>query len=220
MALVWVAQLRPRNLAIVEPARTALVGALAVLYAALAEQGAPGRRVAIASMMGSWGVQLAVYMWYGRVRGRPEHHELAALRNRHSDRERSWSFAICQRQALASAFLSLPALLSVVNPTPEFSPIEYAAAGLWLAGFSGQATAERRQLAPPSDAVPDEPPPPPPPSRARRAPDRLFESIIWIAFALFASASPWGWLAATPAAVAIVKARVLSPAPRVLTTSL
>jgi steroid 5-alpha reductase family enzyme len=197
MTIVWLAQLRLRNVGVLEPVRTALIGALAILYASLARQGALGRRVAIASMMGSWGVQLAIYMWYGR----------------NADRERAWSFGVCQRQALIAAFLSLPALLPAINPEPELSPLEYAAAGLWLVGFAGEAAVERRRLAPPAaaaDVAPDAPTPPP--RRAWRLPARLFDWMVWIAFALFALASPYGWIACAPAGWVLAR-RAPSPQP-------
>ncbi len=192
MTLVWLAQLRRRNLGLLEPARTALIGALAILYASLAQQGAPGRRVAIASMMGSWGLQLAIYMWYGR----------------NVDRERAWSFAACQRQALVAAFLSLPALFPAINPEPELAPLEYAAAGLWLVGFAGEAAVERRRLTPPADAgdvVADASTLPP--RRTWRLPGHLFDRIVWIAFALFAVASPFGWIGILSVGCCVLRAR-------------
>jgi steroid 5-alpha reductase family enzyme len=92
-------------------------------------------------------------------------------------------------------FFSLPALLAVVNPAPEFSLLEYAAAALWAVAFAGESTADRQLLHFKME-----------PTNAGRTcqqglwrysrhPNYFFEWLIWVSYALFAAASPWGWLA-------------------------
>ena len=70
---------------------------------------------------------------------------------------------------LTSALLfSLPAWLASRNADEGFSAVELAAAGLWLIAFAAERTCDRQRL--------------------RVAP-------VWLAVALFAAGSPWGWIA-------------------------
>jgi steroid 5-alpha reductase family enzyme len=38
----------------------------------------------------------------------------------------------------------LPALVAAVNPREGFSPFEFAGAGLWMHGVTGEVTADRQ----------------------------------------------------------------------------
>lgn len=151
-------------------------GALAVLYANIGA-GAWARRSAIAWMMGSWGARLTVQALYTPA---PEVPRLPA------SRFQLLSFA---------AFFSLPGLIASRNPEPSLSPIEMAACALWVFAFAGETTADRQLLRFTSK-----------PENAgmtcrsglwRYSPyaHAIFETLIWTALALYASASPWGWLA-------------------------
>ena len=95
----------------------------------------------------------------------------------------------------SSALFSLPALVASINPDPSISAIELAACALWLVAFAGEATADRQLLRFASN-----------PEHAgvacrsgiwRVVPHAhaVCEALIWSAFALFAYASPWGWIA-------------------------
>lgn len=57
MALLWAWHLRPKNAGIVDAGWTALVGGLSVFYALRVVDGMPGRRLAVAAMLGSWGAR-------------------------------------------------------------------------------------------------------------------------------------------------------------------
>lgn len=153
----------------------ACIGALAVLYANIGG-GAWARRSAIAWMMGSWGARLTVQALYAF---KPEGHRLLT------------SYF---RLLTVAAFFSLPALMASRNPDPCLSHIEIAACALWVIAFAGETTADRQLLRFTSN-----------PGNAgltcrsgvwRYSPHAhaIFETLIWIAFALFASASPWGWV--------------------------
>ncbi len=191
MAVLWASDTRNRTRAVAAAVRPALVAALAVLYAVRAEQGALGRRVAIASMMGSWGARLAVHLLYER-----------AMRGAEKGRRQSASLVEFLTGGAAALLLSLPAFVSSINPEPDFSAIEYVGAALWVAGFAGASTADRQRIAFAGKSE----------NEAhtgriglwRLSPriNEAFEALMWIAFALFASGSPWGWIAfACPAAV-------------------
>lgn len=194
MAGFWLWHLRLGNPLVIKAGWTALVGGLSVFYATQAD-GMPGRRLAIASMLGSWGARLTVFLLYDRVFSRPRRGETR-------------SFWFCQAQALSAVFFSVPAVLAVVNPDPDFSPLEFGAAALWVVGFAGEATADRELLHFKMD----------PANAGRRCesglwrfsrhPNYMFEWVMWVAYALFASASPLGWIAfLCPAAMAVILAR-------------
>jgi steroid 5-alpha reductase family enzyme len=192
MAALWALQLRTRNAGVVDAGWTALVAGLAIFYATQAH-GMPGRRLAIASMMGSWGARLTIYLLYDRILGKPEDGRYAELRRSRAHANR-WFFWFFQAQAAAAVVFSTPALFASLNPAPEFAPIEIAGAALWIVGFAGETTADRQLLHFKMD----------PENKGHtcqvglwrysRHPNYFFEWTIWIANALFAAASPWGWV--------------------------
>ena len=178
MALLWLLRPRRGDTAIRDAAWAAVVGSLAVLYAWRAEHGSLGRRVAIASMMGSWGARRAVHLLYDRRFG---------AANTGSAMSASWwSF---QAYALAAACCSIPAAIAAVNPAPDFSRFEYVAAVMWAIGFAGASTADRQLLAFRSDPENEGQPCRVGVWRLLRHPTETFEAVMWTAFALFASAS-------------------------------
>jgi steroid 5-alpha reductase family enzyme len=201
MALLWVWHLRLHNAGIVDGGCAFLVGGLAVLYAVFGSGWAP-RRSAIAFMMASWGAHLTVHLLYDRVFGRPEEGRYADQRQRHGGDANAWFFWSFEARAVAAVCFSLPALVAVVNPREGFSPFEFAGAGLWILAFTGEVTADRQLERFKSDPM----------NRGRacqtglwrysRNPNYVFELLVWVAYATYASGSPWGWLAwACPAAM-------------------
>jgi steroid 5-alpha reductase family enzyme len=178
MSGVWAWQRRRPDPGIAMAMWPALVGALAVLYANLGD-GEWARRSAIAWMMGSWGARLAVQEMYTRAA--------------HPAQDGAGSRPLWFLQALAAAAMiaSLPALLASLNPQPTLSIVELVACGLWVVGFAGETTADRQRLRystnPANQGL-----------RCRAGlwryadrPDRLFEGIIWLAFAMFGLAAVW-----------------------------
>ena len=97
--------------------------------------------------------------------------------------------------ALFGLFLSLPFLLAALNPAPTLSAFEYAGIALWLIALAGEAVADAQLAAFKRD----------PTSHGQvcqrglwnysRHPNYFFEWLIWVAWALFALASPYGWIA-------------------------
>jgi steroid 5-alpha reductase family enzyme len=163
------------------------VGTLAVAYAALGD-GAWTRRSTIGWMMGAWGMRLTLQSVYTRSAGLP----LV-----------SSSF----QSPVSAIVFSLPALFAARNAAPSLSPIEIAAAALWFIGFAGETTADRQYL---RFAATIESAGLPCRSGIWRVIPQahsVCEALIWTAFALFASASPWGWISfACPASMLYVEA--------------
>lgn len=193
MFLLWLAHLPMRNAAIVDAGWAGGLVILAVLYALLGH-GAPVRAALIAGMVSLWGLRLGLYLLLTRVIGHEEE-------GRYQELRRQWRTAIPLKflaffefQALLCVLLSAPFLLAAINPAPRLSPLELAGAALWLVAFFGEVTA---------DAQLDR-------FRSRpgnrgllcntglwnysRHPNYFFEFLIWTAWALFALASPEGWI--------------------------
>jgi len=168
-----------------------VTAALAVLYATVTP-GTDARHSAIAWMIGSWGARLGVYLLWDDAALNPETERVESI----------WLF---QRRALEAVLYSLPALVVSVDTRETLSSLELAAAGLWVVGFAGETTADRQLVrwrrSRARDAAADVPEAPRD-SVCRvglwryvpRAHD-VFELITWTAHALFAWASPFGWIA-------------------------
>ena len=149
---------------------------------------------AIAWMMGSWGARLTVQALYTRAAA--------------PDFARPFlpfpSFLLTSYFKLLtfSLFFSLPALIASRNPDPSLSSLEIAASACWAVAFGAETTADRQFLRFASNSANAG-------LSCRSGIWRLLprahavcEAMIWTAFALFAFASPWGWIAlACPAAI-------------------
>ena len=208
MAVLWWWHLRLRNAGIVDVGWTALVSALAILDA-VACGGAAIRRVAIAAMIGAWGLRLSAHLLDDRVVERPEDGRYAAMRREWGASAPRRFFWFFQTQALAAVAFSLPALLTSVNPDPRLSTLEYAAIGLWAAAFAGEAMADWQLHQFKSNTANHGHTCRSGWWRFSRHPNYFFEWVIWVAYALFATASPWGCAAwACPAAMLYLLFRV------------
>jgi steroid 5-alpha reductase family enzyme len=194
MLLIWLWQLRPANAGVADVGWTMLVSGLAVLDAVLGP-GLAIRRAAIAAVMAIWGARLSVYLLRARVLGRPENGRYQDLRRHWGGRSGARFFWFFEAQAAAAVFFSLPALVASLNRAATMSVVELGAMVLWVAAFIGELSADRqleRFRASPAD-------------RERtcqvglwrysRHPNYFFEWAMWVAYGLFASASPWGWVA-------------------------
>lgn len=194
MLALWRWHLRLGNAGVVDVGWTISVALLAAVDA-VAGPGYPPRRALIAGMIGIWGLRLATHLLRDRVLGRPEDPRYAALRASGSPAATARFLPFFQAQALLAVLFSVPALIAALNPAPRLAPIEIAAVALWIIALAGEVVADR-QLAR-FKARPD--------ARGRtcreglwrwsRHPNYFFEWLIWIAYAGYALASPWGALA-------------------------
>jgi steroid 5-alpha reductase family enzyme len=196
MSMAWLWYRRHGNVGIVDVVWSVSLPAMAVLHASLGS-GHLGRRWLIAGMFCVWGGRLAAYLLRDRVVGREEDRRYADLRARRSPAATLDFFLFFQAQAVIAVVLSAPALIAVFNGTPRIVALETAAVLLWAAALTGESLADRqleRFKARPS-------------SRGRtcreglwrysRHPNYFFEWLVWMSYALFALASPWGALALT-----------------------
>lgn len=183
------------NYGIVDVAWSLGFAPLATAYGIFLD-GAPERRALITAMAVLWSIRLGAHLWE-RVVGNlsVEDGRYAALRRHWGARLGTRMAAFYQIQGVLLLLLSLPFALACANPAPELHPIELAAAALWTAALIGEARADAQLASFKRD----------PANRGRvcatglwrlsRHPNYFFEWLVWVAFALFALASPWGWLA-------------------------
>jgi steroid 5-alpha reductase family enzyme len=193
MFVLWLVHLRIGNASIVDPGWAFGVPLLAATYAVLGS-GYLWRRWLLAGMAVVWGVRLGSYLLL-RILGQPEEGRYQELRRLWKDHLALKFLVFFEFQALLDVFLSLPFLLAALNPQAELSPLEYAGFALWFTALLGEAIADAQLAAFKRD----------PASRGQvcqsglwrysRHPNYFFEWLIWVAWAVFALASPYGWIA-------------------------
>ncbi len=182
------------NYGIVDVAWSYAFAPLAAFYA-LAGAGWPVRRALVGAMVCLWSIRLGSHL-YQRVMG---HHpeEDGRYQQLRKDWEGNFApkmFGFFQMQAVSVVLLGIPFLLATVDPTPQIRVLEMIGVTVWLLALTGEALADAQLRAFKRD----------PASKGRvcdrglwglsRHPNYFFEWMVWVGFALFATASPWGWL--------------------------
>ncbi len=190
MSVIWLIGRRLRNYSFVDLAWSAHFAVLALLYGLLGP-GWPARRLLIGGMYALWSLRLAFHLGR-RIIGEPEEGRYVSLRE-------AWSrggnvdlkfFGFFQLQGALNVFLSLPLLAAALNPAPRFSWLEWLAVLVFTVGLTGEAAADETLARFKAD----------PANRGKvcdrglwrysRHPNYFFEWTIWVAYALFALASP------------------------------
>jgi steroid 5-alpha reductase family enzyme len=208
MLLLWLIHLRTGNAAIVDAGWAGGLAILGILYPALGG-GYWLRSALIACMAGIWGFRLGGYLLFTRVIGHPEEGRYRELRRQWKTNIPFKFLLFFEFQALLCVALAVPFLAAAGNPAPAISLIEWAGVALWALAMAGEATADAQLSAFKSD-----------PSskghtcqaglwRYSRHPNYFFEWLIWVAFAIFALASPGGyWGLFSPALILYFLLRV------------
>lgn len=194
-AALYAVARRMNNYGIVDIAWSYAFGALAAFYALLGP-GWPVRRALLAAMAVLWSARLGTHLLI-RVMG---HHPVED--GRYVQLRKDWAanftlkmFGFFQLQAASVVLLGAAFLSACLNPAPALHPFELAGASLWLLAITGEALADAQLAAFKRD----------PANRGRvcdaglwrysRHPNYFFEWLIWVAYFVFALASPWGWIA-------------------------
>jgi steroid 5-alpha reductase family enzyme len=194
MILVFALALRIRNFSVVDVAWSAVFTPLAVIYAVLAG-GNVVRRALIACMVTLWSVRLAWHLYVRIAALHPEEEgRYVQLRKEWAANLHARFFWFFQAQGLLATLLSVPFLLACVDGRPGLGPFELAGAALLVVSLCGEAIADGQLAAWRSS----------PGNRGRtcrvglwrysRHPNYFFEWLVWVAYALFAWPSPWGWI--------------------------
>ena len=208
-AAIYAIARRMDNYGIVDIAWSYAFGVLALFYAAAARGWLP-RRLLIATLVVLWSLRLGTHL-YIRVIG---HHPTED--GRYQEMRQRWSanfaqkmIVFYQQQAVSVVILGLPFLLIARNPSPHFHPLEIAGTVLWLIAILGESTADSQLKSFKKN----------PSNKGKvcdiglwacsRHPNYFFEWCIWVAYFIFACASPWGWLSVIcPAAMLYLLLRV------------
>jgi steroid 5-alpha reductase family enzyme len=208
MLLLWLIHLRTGNAAIVDAGWAGGLALLGMLYALLGG-GYWLRAALIGTMAAIWGLRLSLYLLTSRIIGHPEEGRYQELRRQWKTNIPIKFLGFFEFQALLCVILAVPFLMAARNPNPMISPLEWAAAAFWVLAIAGEVAADeqlRRFKSNPSN-------------KGRtcqvglwhysRHPNYFFESLVWIAFALFALASPGGfWGLLSPALILYFVLRV------------
>ncbi len=193
MFAVWLLHLPLKNAAIVDVAWPMGICASALLFCTQGS-GALERRILIAGMVTFWALRLSIYLLVARVWGKPEEGRYQELRREYGD-SATWRFLLFfQIQALSCVVLAIPVLFSARNGAKDISSLEWLALGVWIVAMAGELVADwqlsqfkgikaNRGLVC-RDGL----------WAWSRHPNYFFEWLIWVSYALFALASPWGFL--------------------------
>jgi steroid 5-alpha reductase family enzyme len=194
-ALLYLLSRRLDNYGFVDIAWSYAFGALAAFYALLGP-GWPVRRALIAAMAVVWSARLGTHLAIRVIGHHPEedgrYKQLRLDWAANFVAKMAWFF---QMQAASVVLLGVAFLVACLNPAPALHPLEIAGAILWLVAISGEALADAQLAAFKRQ----------PASKGRvcdvglwhysRHPNYFFEWLIWVAYFVFALASPWGWIA-------------------------
>ncbi len=153
------------------------------------------RRACITTMAILWSLRLGGYL-ARRVLGhlKNEDGRYRQLRLDWADNLDWKMFRFYQFQALLLVALSSPFLIASRNPAPALHPLEITAFILWLIALFGETLADAQLASFKRN----------PANRGQvcdtglwrwsRHPNYFFEWLVWVAFSLYALASPHGWL--------------------------
>ena len=208
-ALLYLVARRLDNYGLVDIAWSYAFGALAAFYA-LGGPGWPVRRALLAALAVVWSLRLGTHLAIRVIGHHPtEDGRYVQLRKNWAANFVSKMFWFFQMQAASVVLLAVAFLLPSLNPSPVLHPLEYAGAALWLLALCGEALADAQLAAFKKN----------PANKGQvcavglwrysRHPNYFFEWLIWVAFFVFALASPWGWLAIVgPASILYLLLRV------------
>ena len=194
MFVIWLLSVRLKNAGIVDVGWTLGLVILAVGYAWQGPGFGP-RKWLLAAMVAFWGFRLALHL-VRRIASEPEDGRYQQLRREWAGKNVNLRFLFFfEFQAVLDVVLSLPMLAAAMNPAPSLSWLEYAGAALWLVAVVGESVADAQLAAFKRDAR----------NRGRvcqvglwrysRHPNYFFEWLVWVAWLVYALASPWGWTA-------------------------
>lgn len=192
---LWVLGIRNRNFSYVDIGWSLNFVLLAALYGTLSP-GDVTRRTLIGAMFAAHGLRLGWHL-ARRIIGEPEEGRYVQLR-------KEWGasgnlhlkfLAFFQFQALLNIVLTLPLLIACFNLEPHLQMLEIAAAVLFAVALAGETLADAQLAAFKRNATSRELVCDVGLWRYSRHPNYFFEWLIWVAYALFALASPYGWIA-------------------------
>lgn len=182
---------------------------LAVFYA-IGGNGWLPRRALLATMAALWSLRLGTHL----LRRVASHHPVED--GRYAQLRKDWAgnfgpkmAGFFQLQAVSVVLLGVPFLLPAINPASGFHPLEIAGVALWLLAITGEALADAQLAAFKRNPANQGSVCATGLWRYSRHPNYFFEWLVWVAYCVFALASPWGVLAViAPASILYLLLRV------------
>ncbi len=209
MVLVWLWAHRIKNAGVVDIFWSYNFPVIALILLLLA----PGfelRKLLICGMVIIAGSRLGTYIL---IRTTSHIHE---EEGRYQQLRKDWGpnpdrvfFWFFQAQALSNVLLAIPFFIVCLNTSSTISPLEYAGVALWLISVLGESVADAQLKKFKSD----------PANKGKvcsqglwnysRHPNYFFQWLMWMAYFVFALASPYGYLAIiSPAIILYLLLRV------------
>ena len=189
---VWAVSIRISNASYVDVAWAFGIAGTAVTYALLAE-GSALHRVIVAGLGTIWGVRLGTYL-LARLAGKEEDGRYQELRRRWAPNVNRAFFVFFQAQAGFVLVFSLP-FAFVAADRGEMTWLAWIGVALALCSIAGEVTADTQLAVWKSNEA----------NRGKTArnglwgwsrhPNYFFEWLHWVAWAIIAVSSPYGWVA-------------------------
>ena len=193
MLILWYIQVKTNNASWVDIGWTLSLGLCAVVYATQGE-GYFYRKLMITVMALLWSARLGFYLLKRMGVEACEDKRYQLIRQEWKTHLNIRFFFFFQFQALVAVILSTVWLPGYLNQYPSLHFVEYAGLLLWLIGFWGESIADRQlarfKLNPANNGkVCDGGL-----WKYSRHPNYFFEWLMWVAYAVYASVSPYGWV--------------------------
>jgi len=165
-------------------------------------KGTEQRKALICAMVVLAGLRLGSHLW-NRVTGHlgEEEGRYRQLRNEWAPKADLKFFWFFQFQAISNVILAAPFFLTGLNTNPQLSWLEYTGLLLWAIAVVGEALADWQLAQFKKDRS----------NKGEvctyglwnysRHPNYFFQSLMWIAYFIFALASPLGWIAVISPAI-------------------
>lgn len=192
MLVVYLISLRIRNWGLVDAAWSAGFAPI-VIFFALYTHGWQVRRWLIAGMVTLWSLRLGSHVYFRVMSHHPkEDVRYAQLRIDWGAKLNSKMLGFFQLQALLLPILSVPFLISCLNPQPGLGIVEYLGLGLWFIALAGESLADAQLKQFRADSKNHGEVCQLGLWRYSRHPNYFFEWLMWMAFFAFALGSPLG----------------------------
>lgn len=209
MFLVWLWAKKIKNAGIVD-VFWALNFPVITLIVFWLSDGDETRKLIICGLFLLAELRLGIHLWQ-RVIGHIHEEEgrYQQLRKEWGEKADRNFFFFFQFQAISNVLLALPFLIITANPDHKLGTLEYLGAAIWVLAFLGEMLADQQLASFKKD----------PKNKGKvcdtglwyysRHPNYFFEWLTWMAYFIFALASPWGILAIiSPAIILYLLLRV------------
>ena len=143
MALLWAVQRKTRNAAIGDVGWCLGLIVVVLGYATHAPSGIE-RKLLTVMLVTLYAGRLGLYIFFNRVKGKPEDARYRRIREEWGETEPSKMFWYFQLQALALAAFSLPFLVLLWNPRHPTAVVELVGLLIWGVAVAGEAAADRQ----------------------------------------------------------------------------